>query len=161
MVVHELAHQWFGDQVSVRRWRDIWLNEGFATWAEWRFDEAHGGPTRVAAAAARVCLAPREGTASGGCGSRTRGRPGCSTSRSTTGAAMALQALRHRIGTTRFLDRAAHLGAAAPDAAHGTGTVEEFEALAEQVSGQDLDAFFTAWLRTGARPARTAANGLV
>ena len=48
-----------------------------------------------------------------------------------------------------------------PDAAHGTGTVEEFEALAEQVSGQDLDSFFTAWLRTGARPARTAANGLV
>ena len=48
-----------------------------------------------------------------------------------------------------------------PDAAHGTGTVEEFEALAEQVGGQDLDSFFTAWLRTGARPARTAANGLV
>jgi aminopeptidase N len=48
-----------------------------------------------------------------------------------------------------------------PDAAHGTGTVEEFEALAEHVSDQDLGAFFTSWLRTGARPAHTAANGLV
>ena len=74
---------------------------------------------------------------------------------------MALQALRHRIGTARFLTVLRTWVQQHPDAAHGTGTVEEFEALAEQVSGQDLGSFFTAWLRTGARPARTAANGLV
>ena len=42
----------------------------------------------------------------------------------------------------------------------GNGTSEEFEALAAQVSGQDLTGFFTAWLRTPAKPAVTADNGL-
>ncbi|MEU6392826.1 M1 family metallopeptidase [Streptomyces sp. NPDC046939] len=43
--VHELAHQWYGDSVSPESWRDMWLNEGFATYAEWLWDEEHGGPT--------------------------------------------------------------------------------------------------------------------
>ncbi|MFE0174265.1 M1 family metallopeptidase [Streptomyces sp. NPDC059002] len=42
-LVHELAHQWFGDSVTPRTWRDMWLNEGFATYAEWLYEEDHGG----------------------------------------------------------------------------------------------------------------------
>ena len=42
MIVHELAHQWFGDSLAVARWQHIWLNEGFATYAEWLWSEHEG-----------------------------------------------------------------------------------------------------------------------
>ena len=45
VVVHELAHQWFGDDVALARWQDIWLNEGFATYAEWLWEEHEGRAT--------------------------------------------------------------------------------------------------------------------
>ncbi|MGW3357013.1 M1 family metallopeptidase [Streptomyces bungoensis] len=44
-LVHELAHEWYGDSVTPKSWRDMWLNEGFATYAEWLYDEDHGGKT--------------------------------------------------------------------------------------------------------------------
>ncbi|WP_441349147.1 M1 family metallopeptidase [Streptomyces sp. NTH33] len=42
-LVHEIAHQWYGNSVTPRSWRDIWLNEAFATYAEWLWEEDHGG----------------------------------------------------------------------------------------------------------------------
>ncbi|MFF4486907.1 M1 family metallopeptidase [Streptomyces sp. NPDC001544] len=42
-LVHELAHQWYGDSVTPESWRDMWLSEGFATYAEWLWREDHGG----------------------------------------------------------------------------------------------------------------------
>ncbi len=41
-IVHENAHQWWGDNVSIRRWKDICLNECFASYSVWLWDEAHG-----------------------------------------------------------------------------------------------------------------------
>ncbi len=47
LIVHELAHQWFGNYVRLETWADIWLNEGFATWAEWLADEDRFGADRA------------------------------------------------------------------------------------------------------------------
>ncbi|MCV7077078.1 M1 family metallopeptidase [Mycobacterium szulgai] len=45
LIAHELAHQWFGNSLTARRWRDIWLHEGFACYAEWLWSEHGGGPS--------------------------------------------------------------------------------------------------------------------
>jgi aminopeptidase N len=43
LVAHELAHQWFGNSLTIGRWGDIWLHEGFACYAEWLWSEHAGG----------------------------------------------------------------------------------------------------------------------
>ncbi len=45
LIAHELAHQWFGNSLTVTSWADIWLNEGFACYAEWLWSQASGGPS--------------------------------------------------------------------------------------------------------------------
>ena len=52
LVAHELAHQWFGNSVTLEHWRDIWLHEGFACYSEWLWSERSGG--RPAAAHAQM-----------------------------------------------------------------------------------------------------------
>ncbi len=161
-MVHELAHQWFGDSVSVRRWSDIWLNEGAATFMEWRWDEAHGG-----VAAKQVLRGFYDTTDSDDafwvhqvadpCPSRT----GCASEIFAEfvyqRGAMTLQALRNRIGDADYWRLLRRWVA---DRSGGNGSTAQFEALAEQVSGEDLDGFFAAWLHSATKPADTAANGL-
>jgi aminopeptidase N len=43
LAAHELAHQWFGNSLTVARWQDIWLHEGFACYSEWIWSEDSGG----------------------------------------------------------------------------------------------------------------------
>ncbi len=155
-VLHELAHQWFGDDVSLGRWRDVWLNEGFATWAEWRYAETHGGIS----AQDRLLRAYGARPASRDFWHLHVAGPGVQRLFDEpvyVRGAMTLQALRHRIGSATFMRLMRtwvreHQGA--------TVRTWQFEALAEQVSGQHLGTFFDTWLHSGSRPARTSANGL-
>ena len=71
--------------------------------------------------------------------------------------AMATQALRRRLGAAAF---GIQLRRWVTERRYGTGSTEDFTALAESVSGQDLTGFFDAWLRSPERPAATVENGL-
>ncbi|WP_210648623.1 M1 family metallopeptidase [Nocardioides sp. SYSU D00065] len=156
LVVHELAHQWFGDDVAVHHWRDIWLNEGFATFMEWRWAENHGG--RSGAATLRQHY--DDLSESSDFWKVVVADPGAARifdSAIYTRGAMTLQALRNRVGDDVFWTI---LRSWLREQQGGNGSSEEFEALATRVSGQDLTGFFAAWLRTPSKPARTADNGL-
>ena len=149
VLVHELAHQWFGDDLTVRRWQHIWLNEGFATYAEWLWSE-HEGLASAQDSFDLYASIPADAT---GFWDLTIGDPGADRLFDAPvylRGAMTLHALRQRIGDRAFF-RLLHRWA---DQRSGrTVTTDQFVALAEKVSGQDLGDFFTTWLFTADKPA--------
>ncbi len=157
LLVHELAHQWFGDAVTVRRWSDTWLNEGPATWAEVAWTASRGGPS----AAATLQRWYDDRAAESGFWDFPLADPGPARILDRAvyvRGAMVLLALGQRVGEPG-LQRVLRTWVAR----HGGATAgtADFEALATEVTGVDLDGFFRAWLHTPAPPDRTAANGLV
>jgi aminopeptidase N len=146
-IAHELSHQWFGDSVSVRTWDNIWLNEGFATFAQYLWDDrnkvrtAHEAFVNDYARAAddpfwQVVVAdPQRDTMFARAVYRRGG--------------MTLQALREKIGDEKFFRI---LKTWTREHFHGNGTTKQFTALAERISGRDLDAFFHAWIYTAGKP---------
>ncbi|MGW0187995.1 M1 family metallopeptidase [Streptomyces sp. NPDC003362] len=147
IMVHELAHQWFGDSVTPRSWSDLWLNEGHATWYEALYAEekadrsltdrmkaAYGASDRWRAEGGPPAApkAPRSGS-----------RLGIFRPNVYDGAALVLYALRQEIGRSAFerLERAwvnRH-----KDAVAGTA---DFVRLASEISGRDLGGFLEGWL---------------
>jgi Peptidase family M1 domain/Peptidase M1 N-terminal domain/Immune inhibitor A peptidase M6 len=148
VVAHEFAHQWAGDSVSLGGWRHTWLNEGFATYADWRWAEYTGARTVQDNFDFYASLTPD--------------RPFWSVVIADPGpdqildlpiyyrGAMTLHALRQKIGDRDFSRllrewMRSHAG--------GNATIPEFIDLAERISRQNLRAFFTTWLYTPSKPA--------
>ncbi|MFF4836132.1 M1 family metallopeptidase [Streptomyces sp. NPDC001315] len=147
-LVHENAHQWFGDSVSLTSWKDIWLNEGFATYAEWLYSEQHGGDS---AQKTFDDLYSRRASddlwdfppADPGSGKNIFGTPVYAR------GAMALHELRTAVGDPTFY-RILRAWATEHRAGHGTTT--QFERLAERESGKNLDELFQTWLYSEGKP---------
>ena len=142
VVAHELAHSWFGDSVTLTHWQDVWLNEGFASFAARMWQEHTQGKDTANQAIRQVynSLLPVE--ASG----FKLGDPGPKAlfSKQVYGRGeLVLDALRARLGDDLFFNilrtyakRFYHANAATPD----------FIGVVNEVSGQKLDDFFQAWL---------------
>ena len=146
---HELSHQWFGDSVSVQTWRDIWLNEGFATFAAWLWDEHTGGPSTYASALDTYRHIP----AGSSFWKQSIADPQRDTMFSSAvyyRGGMTLAALRHRIGDPAFFTLLQDWTA---QHRYGNATTQQFVDLAEQVSGANLDSFFQIWLWDQVKPA--------
>ncbi|MFG2129582.1 M1 family metallopeptidase [Streptomyces sp. NPDC048751] len=147
IMVHELAHQWFGDSVSPRTWSDLWLNEGHATWYEALYAQEKAKKPMEARMKAAYGASDRWRAAGGPPAAPKAPDPGHKISifrpNVYDGAALVLYALRQEIGHRSFeqLERAwvsRHRDA--------TASTADFVALASTVSGHDLRGFFQDWL---------------
>lgn len=144
VVVHEVAHQWFGNSVALARWSDIWLNEGFASYAEWLWEEHDGGPSAQRNFEQQYAVTDW---------SRPTLDPGPGAMFSTAvykRGALVVHALRRTVGDDDFFRI---LRTWTTERRDGTATTADFVALAERISGRQLGSFFDAWLTGTTAPA--------
>ena len=154
VIVHENAHQWFGDSVSLATWSEIWLNEGFASYAEFLWSEHAGEGTADELAEYLYNSYPADDPF----WQVLPGDPGADNQ--FDGAvydrgALAAHALRKAVGDDAFFDT---LRTWQEQKKGGHATIDEFRALAEEVSGKPLADLFQTWLFTPGKP-DTSPNG--
>ena len=151
-VVHEIAHQWFGNSVGLTVWPDMWLNEGFATFSEWIYDERHGGPTAQESFDENYAIPEDSEDGQDLWFPAPNALPDASVLFSSpvyTRGAMTLQALRAEVGDPTFF---AILRTWYRENRNSSVRTADFIKLAERLSRRDLDAFFRVWLFEEGKP---------
>jgi aminopeptidase N len=158
VLLHELAHQWFGDAVSPAQWSDVWLNEGHATWYQMLYG-ADQGSLRSTFPGSDL-----EGVLRAEYGRSDRfrrqfGPPAAPASARTlralfnpdvyVGGALVLYALRQEIGTRAFEEVERRW---VRDHRDGVASTADYVTLASQVAGRDLGPFLDAWLYGATAP---------
>lgn len=144
-IAHELAHQWYGDSITPARWQDIWLNEGFATYAEalW-LEHVLGTEFRD-----RYLNSLYTDISNITLNNSRLGVPALPPPNDLFNpvvylrGGLTLHALRVEVGDEAFFNI---LRTYSERYRYSVATTEDFTALAEEISGHELDGFFTAWL---------------
>ena len=151
VVAHELAHQWFGDSLTIATWYDLWLKEGFATYMSWLWLEHEDGEDafeqRIQVAYDNLVMS-QYGTFFHPIGEvRSVGRYELYSSATYYRGAMTLHALRLEVGDEIFFEILRTFYALyAGDGK--TASTDDFIAVAQEVSGNDLTDLFDLWLNT-------------
>ncbi len=144
ITVHELSHQWWGDNVTCKTWHDIWLNEGFATYSEAIWYERRPGSS--GAPALKQAMADRRpGNSDGSVYCYDTGNLGLMFSGDLVyrKGGWVLHMLRHVVGDTAFFQilanhRAAHQG--------GAATTADFASTVNTTTGGNFTGFFNQWI---------------
>lgn len=149
LVAHELAHQWFGDNVTCATWKDIWLNEGFASYSEHLFQEEFKGELAAynqMQAVHDVILEDTVVTGSVYLSEQEAENPYriFDTRLSYKKAGAVIHMLRYLIDDDKTFFNI--LKQYQQRFADGNATTDQFKLLAEQLSGLKLDTFFNQWI---------------
>ncbi|QGZ51381.1 M1 family peptidase [Streptomyces sp. QHH-9511] len=154
IMVHELAHHWFGNSVSPRAWSDLWLNEGHASWYEALYAEETAKQSLERRMKAAYAASDRWRAAGGPPAAPEPPKPGHKISLFRPvvydGSALVLYALRQEIGKDAFQRLERRWVSEHRD---GTASTADFTALASEVAGRDLSSFLAGWLYAEKTPA--------
>ena len=145
VVSHELAHQWYGDMITCKDWHHIWLNEGFATYSEAVYLEAINGQAAYNSTIASNMSSAKNAQGSIWVQDISNEWEIFNGARSYDKGSCVLHMLRGVVGDSTFFDLM-RAYSNDPYLKYNSATTEDFQAVAESVSGMDLNYFFQEWI---------------